>query len=218
VSEAALLPLFPLGTVLFPGVALPLHIFEDRYRQMVEVCLAGDRSFGIALIRRGWEVGPAAEPFDVGTAVRIARVERVDDGKFDLIVVGTSRFRIRRIVEGEPYLRADAEVLTEDTVDVEPALIGAVRRKYVEYVEIVRGLSRQANRPADAPEGAVELSYTVAANLQIGRGEQQTLLEATTAHRLDRERQILAREIALVRQLGAVVTRRSRSPADSPVN
>jgi Lon protease-like protein len=204
--------------VLFPGSALPLHVFENRYRHLVETCLAGDRSFGVALIRRGWEVGPSAEPFDVGTTARIARVNRLADGKFNLVVVGTNRFRIRRLVDGEPYLRADAEALSEDSSGVERELVDAVRRKYVEYIELVRRLSRQENRPAQAPEGAVELSYTVAANLQITRHDQQALLEATPAHRLRREYQILTREIILLRQLGAVVSRRLRSPADSPLN
>jgi Lon protease-like protein len=218
VTVSALLPLFPLGTVLFPGSTLPLHVFEDRYRKLVETCLAGDRSFGVALIRRGWEVGPAAEPFEVGTAVRIARVDRLTDGKFNLIVVGTSRFRIRRLVDGEPYLRADAEALGEEASDVESPLIDIVRRKYVEYVELVRALSNQETRAATTPAGAVDLSYAVAANLQIARHDQQALLEASPAQRLLRELQILTREITLLRQLGAVVSRRLRSPAEAPLN
>jgi Lon protease-like protein len=216
--ETSLLPLFPLGTVLFPGIALPLHVFEERYRRMIDACLAGDRCFGVTLIRRGWEVGPAAEPCDVGTSARIARVDRLADGKLNLIVVGTNRFRIHQLVPGEMYLRAEAEMLSEEATDVSVDLVRSVSRRYLEYIEIVREVSRQESRTTQLPTDVVELSYTVAANLQVTRGEQQQLLEASTAHRLLQENQVLAREITLLRRLGAVVTRRSRAPADAPLN
>src|SRR5688500_15065586 len=91
------MPLFPLNTVLFPYASVQLHVFEERYREMVKDCLAYDMPFGIVLIRSGSEVGGAAEPYLVGTAVRIIKVHTYDDGSMDVQVRGERRFRIRRL-------------------------------------------------------------------------------------------------------------------------
>src|SRR5688500_12618252 len=93
-DEQRMLPLFPLGVVLFPGMALPLHVFEERYRLMMGACLEGDQSFGVTLIKEGQEVGDPAIPFDVGTMARIAKLQRLPDGRMNLIAVGVQRFRI----------------------------------------------------------------------------------------------------------------------------
>src|SRR4051812_43493059 len=88
------LPLFPLNTVLFPGMPLPLHIFESRYREMITVCSRDERPFGVVLIREGQEVGEPAEPFTVGTMARIVGVDRLPDGRMNIVTVGTQRFRL----------------------------------------------------------------------------------------------------------------------------
>src|ERR1700757_4702903 len=88
------LPLFPLNTVLFPGMALPLRIFEPRYRLMIEECLTSGGSFGVALISSGREVGDPAVPHRVGTSARIAGAERLSDGRLNIEVVGQERFHI----------------------------------------------------------------------------------------------------------------------------
>src|SRR5947207_994253 len=94
------LPLFPLNAVIFPYAALQLHIFEERYRDMVRNCLEFDRPFGIVLIRSGGETGHA-DPYMVGTAVRITGVRNYDDGRMDIEVQGERRFRIRELDESQ---------------------------------------------------------------------------------------------------------------------
>ena len=93
------LPLFPLNTVLCPGIALPLHIFEDRYRALVRHCIDTTSPFGIVLIREGREVGTGAIAFTgIGTIAEIRDAGKYEDGRFDLLVVGTRRFEIRRVL------------------------------------------------------------------------------------------------------------------------
>jgi Lon protease-like protein len=92
------LPLFPLNTVLCPGIALPLHVFEERYRAMVRHCLESSSPFGVVLIREGREVGTGAISFSgIGTIAEIRDAGSYDDGRYDLLVVGTRRFEIRRV-------------------------------------------------------------------------------------------------------------------------
>src|ERR671922_3012391 len=94
------LPLFPLGAVLFPGMLMPLHIFEDRYRQLVRDLLGGPepRRFGVIAIRKGLETGidGVQSLYEIGCTAALRRVERLDDGRFDIITVGAQRFRLLR--------------------------------------------------------------------------------------------------------------------------
>src|SRR5919206_5035298 len=104
------LPLFPLHVVLFPGMRLPLHIFEDRYKLMIGTCMVTDETFGVALIRSGQEVGGPAEVFRVGTTARIASMERLPQGRMNLVVVGGERFRIVERLQTQPYLLGSVEL------------------------------------------------------------------------------------------------------------
>jgi uncharacterized protein len=101
------LPMFPLGTVLFPTLVLPLHVFEPRYRALVDDCEAGDGEFGVVLIERGSEVGGGDVRTDVGTVARIVQLERFPDGRSALAAVGTRRIRVERWLEDAPYPRAE---------------------------------------------------------------------------------------------------------------
>src|SRR3972149_199403 len=105
------LPLFSLNSVLFPGAAIPLHIFEERYKQMVKLCLKGNSPFGVLLIRSGNEVGEVAEPFEVGTTARIVRVQHLDEGRMNVVCLGEQRFRLSRKVRETPYLMGEVELL-----------------------------------------------------------------------------------------------------------
>ena len=107
------LPLFPLRTVLFPHATLRLHVFEERYRIMVQECLRTDGPFGVALIREGSEVGDDAEPYLVGTVARITEVQNYDDGRMDITVQGERRFRIREFDESRPYLLGRVQPVEE---------------------------------------------------------------------------------------------------------
>jgi Lon protease-like protein len=147
------LPLFPLNTVLCPGIALPLHVFEDRYRALVRHCLATASPFGVVLIREGREVGKGAISFTgTGTIAEIRDADRHDDGRFDLLVVGTRRFGIRHVLDGrKPYLVADVEILDE-TVD-DPAiaqeLATRATRHFVTYLELLRPRSGETSEEID---------------------------------------------------------------------
>ena len=126
------LPMFPLGTVLFPGTALPLHVFEPRYRAMTDYCLEHDGRMGIVLIVRGSEVGGGDVRHDVGTEARIVQAATLPDGRWILVLVGERRIRVGRWLPEEPYPRA--EVVTLEDADAEPtpdarvALDGLVER------------------------------------------------------------------------------------------
>src|SRR2546427_13232822 len=97
------LPLFPLNTVLFLGATLPLHIFEERYKEMIGVCLQQKAPFGVLLIRKSREVGAPAEPFDVGTTAHILKVEHLEEGRMNLICLGAHGFRVLRSLRDDPY-------------------------------------------------------------------------------------------------------------------
>ena len=138
------IPLFPLHTVLCPGVALPLHIFEPRYRLMVGRCLSEDRPFGVVWIRDGREVGSTdLAVAAVGTLAEIREADRYADGRYDIVTVGTERFRIRAVdTISEPYLMAVVDPLDEDIGDERRAasLVRLVTRRFVRYVDAVREL------------------------------------------------------------------------------
>ena len=152
------LPLFPLNTVLCPGIALPLHIFEDRYRALVRHCIDTTSPFGIVLIREGREVGTGAIAFTgIGTIAEIRDAGKYEDGRFDLLVVGTRRFEIRRVLSGRrPYLVAEVDVLDEHVGDPEAAhrLAMMVTRHFVSHLEL---LQPRSGETADEIDVRVEV-------------------------------------------------------------
>jgi len=204
------LRLFPLGTVLFPGMVLPLHIFEDRYRQMVHELLDGPepRRFGVIAIRKGRETGieGVSSLYEVGCTATLRQTEEHDDGRFDLITVGTRRFRLTVLDESRPYLQGDVEFLPEDDGDSAAAgraasLVAATFRDYLEALA-ARGLA-QITIP-DLPEEPVLLSYLVAATMIVDLPDQQALLaEPDSLNRLAAERALLQRETTMLRTLTA---------------
>jgi len=176
------LPLFPLNTVLFPYANLRLHIFEDRYREMIGTCLAEDRPFGIVLIRSGSETGELADPYLVGTAARIVSAERYADGRLDIHVFGDRRFRIREIDNvTHPYLTGRVEPVVEQALDdSEQAeeLFGQAREQFQSLVENL--FEPQSYRVKVVfPTDPVELSFSIANLLEIENLEKQRLLETT---------------------------------------
>jgi uncharacterized protein len=152
------LPLFPLNTVLCPGIALPLHIFEDRYRALVRHCIETTSPFGVVLIREGREVGTGAIKFTgIGTIAEIRDAGRYEDGRYDLLIVGTKRFEIREVLGArKPYLVADVEVLDERVGDPEVAqrLAMTATRRFVTYLEM---LQPRSGETADEIDVRVEV-------------------------------------------------------------
>jgi Lon protease-like protein len=102
-------PMFPLGSVLSPGMVLPLHVFEPRYRRLVGDCLEGNREFGVVLIERGSEVGGGDVRSTVGTMATIADAAGLDDGRWAVVAVGVRRIRVVRWLDDDPYPRAEVE-------------------------------------------------------------------------------------------------------------
>ncbi len=201
------LPLFPLGTVLFPGIALPLHIFEERYRRLVRDLLElteQPRRFGVVAIKAGREVGIGAadDLFGVGCTADLRRVEAYDDGRFDIVAVGGSRFRLTDVHPGE-LVRGDVEFLPEAVSERTTTLAATAGRLFLAYRSAV--LTAQGSDAGDDPElpaDPVERSYLIAAATVLDLTDKQRLLEAATVDdRLALEAGLLRREIRLVTQL-----------------
>jgi Lon protease-like protein len=145
------LPLFPLHTVLCPGIALPLHIFEERYRRLIGQCLDREEPFGVVLIRKGREVGPVPEVARVGTTAVIRQAARYPDGRLDIVTVGETRFRIDSIDPGrEPYLVGDVELLDEPvggTAERADEAARATGRRFLSYLRTIQPRSDEADQP-----------------------------------------------------------------------
>lgn len=174
--------MFPLHTVLFPYAQLQLHVFEDRYRDMVRSCVEFDRPFGIVLIREGSEVGGIASPYMVGTAVRILKVIPYDDGRMDIYVEGERRFRIRELDEdSQPYLVGRVEPVIE--IEFEPndqneVLLVEAKDQFEQLIQKV--FARQEfNVSVKLPTDPVVLSFTIANMLHMENLAKQRLLETT---------------------------------------
>ncbi len=218
------LPVFPLGTVLFPGLVLPLHIFEERYRALVRELVAspedGPHEFGVVTLRRGAEASavddddddplPAPPPphaddlYPVGCTAELRQVTELPDGRFDIMTVGRRRFTIRDVHKGdEPYLTADVEWLPDESPDEAAALLApralAAFRTYLD-------LLRPDTEVLDAvPADPTVLSHLIAATAQLTTDERQLLLAAPdTASRLRTELKLLNREAGLPARVRAV--------------
>jgi len=125
------LPQFPLGSVLLPGMVLPLHVFEPRYREMIEQVLAGDRRFGVVLIERGPEVGGGDVRTMVGTSAEIVDADRLGDGRLHLLVLGRERFKVVEWLADDPYPKAEIELWPDTSaVGSDPGLAEAVTVKF----------------------------------------------------------------------------------------
>ena len=202
-----MIPLFPLSHVLLPGMPLPLHVFEQRYRDLLADLdeAGGTSSFGVVALRSGTETmagsrsssGPDVEA--IGTMAEILEVDTAEDGTSDLLSVGSRRFRIESLLpDGKAYLRAEVTYLDED----DGALTTQQQTRARELIEVYDAiLTRLAGRPTgtELPADANQLSYQIAARLPLPPHERQELLsDATTAERLVRLARLMRREIALL--------------------
>lgn len=200
--ETIELPLFPLNTVLFPGQVLPLHIFEDRYRLLVRHCLAQEMPFGVVLIKRGQEVGETAEPYPVGTMARIHESTHLANGTMNIVSVGLERFRIRRLLHDQPYLRGEVLSLPmSDSIDPAAAVVAAGRvweqvERYIKLIADAAGLLIQIDEIPSVPQ---KIGYLAAMTMQIDNKEKQELLGSVSlAQMLADEMKLLNRENALL--------------------
>jgi len=199
------LPLFPLNVVLFPHVPLPLHVFEPRYRRMIADCLEEGHSFGVVAIREGSETGPST-PYDVGTLAKIVRIDRLEDGRMNLLVTGASRFIIVGTADDRPYLRGQIRIMPEagDDLDATAKLTDATAITFRQYSNLLRELVGQPPGDAEPPMEPELLSYLIAAALNLQVPEKQSLLaEPRTDARLMLELRMLRKEIVLLKEMVA---------------
>jgi Lon protease-like protein len=180
------LPMFPLNTVLFPGVTVPLRVFEDRYRAMVHRMLRvedpTERVFGSVAIREGYEIGEhgAQSLFRVGVSVQVTDIEAHPDGTFDLVGVGRDRIRLDALETSGPFPVGEVSLLPEPRVDVSEDEMELARATFTAYRVALAGIR------ADPYEGALPrdpefLSWTLAAVAPLPMLERQSLLEADDA-------------------------------------
>jgi Lon protease-like protein len=182
------MPMFPLGTVLLPGVLLPLHVFEPRYQQLVRDCLeAPQPEFGVVLIDRGSEVGGGDTRSDVGVVARMLQVAAMDAGRFAVITVGTRRIRITRWLHDNPYPRAEVEEWPDVETEVSPDRMALTAT----HARRCAGLAVEMGDRASVPEGelsgdASSDSFLLAAISPFGPVDQYAALcAADPATRLD---------------------------------
>ncbi|MCC6269305.1 MAG: LON peptidase substrate-binding domain-containing protein [Dehalococcoidia bacterium] len=178
------MPLFPLRTVLFPGMPLPLRIFEDRYKTMVRELLASGREFGVILIREGQEVGGGARPHRVGTLARIEDATELPGGRFAIDTRGTRRFRLQRMLRPRPYPYGEIEIIEEPSPANTPQLQHAmetVRTTFPLYFRLALSLSDQWAQALKLPVRPHELVDFIAPWLQLDEEPKQRLLDLEAA-------------------------------------
>jgi Lon protease-like protein len=206
------LPLFPLGAVLLPGFDLPLHVFEPRYRTLIEdlMALPADqpRRFGVIAIRQGHEVGAdaARDLHAVGCVAEISEITALPDGRYLVESTGLIRFRVRSVDRAAaPYLVASVELLPEPSGPDAAELAAAVLTGFDGYADALTELGVEVREPRSLPADPVALSYAVAGSMVLDLNDRQRLLECDdAAHRLAAERILLRRETVLIEALGSV--------------
>jgi Lon protease-like protein len=217
------MPLFPLGTVLYPGLVLPLHIFEERYRQLVGDLLdqPEPRTFGVIAIRKGRETGVDGirALYDIGCTATVRKVTSHPDGRFDLITLGTQRFRLTELEHSRPYLQGDVDLLPEESGDEAAARLAAqaVRRAFGVYLDALNGQGMTRVSVPELPAEPAALSYLVAASMIIELSDRQILLaEPDAATRLSTERAMLSRETSMLRSLSSTPATELRNSPYNP--
>lgn len=175
--------MFPLGSVLLPGAVLPLHVFEPRYRALVQHCLASDdHEFGVTMIARGSEVGGGDQRMQVGTVARMIQVAELDDGRYALVCVGTRRIRVRAWLPDDPYPLADVD----DWPDEEPngadeadlaTLVAAVESRVRRAAALATELGDSCvDGTADISDDPLLASYHLSAIAPVGPADTYRLL------------------------------------------
>ena len=175
------LALFPLNLVLFPGMELPLHIFEERYKDMIGECLEQDVPFGVVLIKEGLEVGAPADPERIGTSTRILHSEILDQGRMNIVTKGERRFEIEEIIQRVPHVVGRVRFLVELEGEGCAELIPQINDEYVNLVKNLTALTGGYTSRVEIPEDPIELSYAIAGNLNLEPHLRQSLLVTETA-------------------------------------
>jgi len=197
------LPIFPLNTVLFPGMPLPLHIFEARYKEMIGKCLEGDRLFGVALIKRGSEaLGPLAEPYSIGCTAKIVDYQPLQEGRFQISCVGEQRFRIHNLMDDLPHLVGEVEYypFVEDNPEIIEIAAKQLIPKVRQYIDLLNQIEPVDLEAGNLPQDPLLLGCLASSFLQMPPNEKQNLLEFGSALELiNASIPIYTRETAFLR-------------------
>jgi len=189
-KKRKVMPLFPLpDVVLFPGSPLPLHIFELRYRQMINDVMESDKLFGVLLLDP-----QNSQAASVGSAAEITECEKMADGRMNIMTFGRKRFRVLKIIEDKPYLQGEIEWLEDEPIKTD---LGPLTEEILEYIRDILRLSSKLKEtevgvPDDLPRDPLNLSYWVAGTMYGVPEDQQALLELQdTKGRLIHEAKVL---------------------------
>jgi Lon protease-like protein len=195
------LPLFPLNSVLFPGVPIFLHIFEERYKLMVNRCISQRKPFGVVLILEGVEAGGSAEPCAVGCSAEIVKVERLPDGRMNIVAVGQDRFRIVDTNQQQLYLQGEVESFPLEASQGLQPLATRLRAHLEAYIDILSEMDAVQIRVNEGlPDDPVDLGYLAAYVLQVSAELKQKILEQPSAHEMLRMLEMqYATELSLLR-------------------
>ncbi|MBI4851964.1 MAG: LON peptidase substrate-binding domain-containing protein [Acidobacteria bacterium] len=170
------LPIFPLPLVLFPGALLPLHIFEERYKEMIKDSLASDKLFGITYLAENETWPPPVGR--IGAIAQIMAVVPLDGGRMNILTVGINRYRVIKYIEKKSYLKAEVELIQDQNDDYDTnTLMEEVKKLYKRAAEALKALNDEQTLPSELPDGAEDFSFGVAAVLQLPLEKKQPLLE-----------------------------------------
>ena len=180
------LPLFPLNNVvLFPGMPLPLHIFEERYKAMIGACADRDEPFGVLLIKDGNEVGEPSTPHTIGTTARVSQVQRLEEGRLNILTRGETRFELLETVQTTPHLVGLVRFLEDAEGTVSATTVAGVREQFVALQRHLTAMAGGWDREITVPDEAIALARTAAATLAVSfplpPDVRQSLLETPTA-------------------------------------
>ena len=194
------IPLFPLpNLVLFPHIVVPLHIFEERYKSMINACIESGEVFGLVLLRTGADEESEETIHRVGVTARIVEVERLDEGRMNILCEGEQRFRIYRFSQQTPFWKGAVDLIEDDERNATEALYEQVAELYRSVVDVSAKLSGSQEAELVLPDSSTDLSYMVSYVLDIEPEDKQKLLEMdSTAERL---RMLLAHLTDTLRKL-----------------
>ena len=217
------LPLFGLNVPLVPGLMLPLHVFEPRYRRLVELLLAEPdeqaREFGLVSVREGHD--PAVEGIDalfpVGTSALLRQADRLEDGRFDIVTSGYRRFRLRSVDTSDPLLHGDVDWLDDVTGPSDEAIAPLVTAAFADYrAALAIRLAGVSDGSDEVPSDPTILSYLVTAAMVLSADERQRLLAAESTHaRLVDALRLLRLETAIIDEFGCVPALELPGPSPS---
>jgi Lon protease-like protein len=199
------IPLFPLNTVMFPDMPMPLHIFEDRYKLMIKTCIEEKRPFGIVLIREGTaENGPLATPHDIGCTVEITQVQTMEDGRMLIMVIGQERFRILSLKRDKPYLVGVVESVSLEMENEQmlARMSGRLRPLVIDYLQILSKVGQIEFDPVPVPTEPQALGYLAAAVIQLPTEQKQSFLTTDSPTTLLRQlHHSFQQEVALMQHM-----------------